>query len=168
MGDDLLRKFSQVEEKTIADCTLTLEERCAVDHFDSHHSHNQDGRFVVPLPKRSMAPKPGESPSQAVRCFLSLKGPCIPTEYFLRYRKEHAEEVPPADLEKSREEVVFYLTIHIVRKESSTTTKDSGCVRCLSSYLYWSIPQLHSDGRANSTCSTRRRFDSFQMSLCCI
>ena len=33
-GDDLLRTFWEVEEKTIADCTLTLEERCAVDHFD--------------------------------------------------------------------------------------------------------------------------------------
>ena len=34
----------------------------------------------------------------------------------------HAEEVPPADLEKQMEDV-FYLPMHIVRKESSTTTK---------------------------------------------
>ena len=129
-GDDLLRKFWEVEEKTIADCTLTLEERCAVDHFNSHHSRNQDGRFVVPLPKRSMAPKLGESRSQAVRRFLSFERSMhskgvfpevqkVMEEYF---QQQHAEEVPPADLEKSREEV-FYLPIHIVRKESSTTTK---------------------------------------------
>ena len=40
-------------------------------------------------------------------------------EYFI---KHHAQEVPLADLERPREEV-FYLLIHIVRKESSMTTK---------------------------------------------
>ena len=40
-------------------------------------------------------------------------------EYF---QMEHAEQVPEADLEKSQQDV-FYLPMHAVRKESSTTTK---------------------------------------------
>ena len=65
-GDDLLRRFWEVEEKTVANCTLSVEERCALEHFYSHHSRNEEGRFVVPLPKRSMELKLGESRSQAV------------------------------------------------------------------------------------------------------
>ena len=127
MGDDLLRR---VEEKTIADCTLTVEERRAVEHFNSHHSRDPDGRFVVPLPKRSLEVKLGESRSQAVCRFLSFeqsihfKGLApevqgVMQEYF---DQQHAEEVPKADLEKPEDEV-YYLPIHIVTKESSTTTK---------------------------------------------
>ena len=53
-GDDLLRWFLEVEVKTIADCSLTVEDRRAVQHFNSYHSRDPDGRFVVPLPKRSL------------------------------------------------------------------------------------------------------------------
>ena len=65
-GDDLLCRFWEVEEKTVANCTLSVEERCALEHFYSHHSRNEEGRFVVPLPKHSMELKLGESRSQAV------------------------------------------------------------------------------------------------------
>ena len=41
-------------------------------------------------------------------------------EYF---DQEHAEEVPLTDLEKSQENV-FYLALHTIHKESSTTTKN--------------------------------------------
>lgn len=129
-GDDLLRKFWEVEEKTVANCTLSVEERCAVEHFNTHHSRNQDGRFIVPLPKRRMSTKLGESRSQAVRRFVSFERSIHAKGLFAEVQKVmeeyfeqvHAEEVPPADLEKSHEEV-FYLPIHIVFKESSTTTK---------------------------------------------
>lgn len=40
-------------------------------------------------------------------------------EYFV---SKHAEPVPQADLEKLPSQV-FYLPMHVVRKESSTTTK---------------------------------------------
>ena len=60
-GDDLLRQFWEVEEKIIANCTLTPEEQCALDHFNSHHSRDKEGRFIVPLPKHHMETKLGES-----------------------------------------------------------------------------------------------------------
>ena len=48
-GDDLLCQFWKVEEKIVANCTLTPEERCALDHFNSYHSQDKEGRFIVLL-----------------------------------------------------------------------------------------------------------------------
>ena len=129
-GDDLLRRFWEVEEKTIANCTLTVEERCALEHFNSHHSRDDEGRFVVPLPKRSIETKLGESRAQTVRRFLSFERSVHSRGVFPEVQKvmqeyfdqQHAEEVPPEDLNKPQDQV-FYMPMHVVCKESSTTTK---------------------------------------------
>ena len=129
-GDDLLRNFWEVEEKTIANSSLTPEERTVLNHFDAHHSRDSEGRFVVPLPKRPSSTKLGESRAQAVRRFITFERVMhargqfkevdeVIDEYFV---SNHAEPVPPADLEKPPSEV-FYLPMHVVRKESSMTTK---------------------------------------------
>ena len=114
----------------MANSTLTLEERSVLDHLHSKHSRTPEGRFIVPLPKHSSTVKLGESRAQAVRRFIALEKSLhkggkfheveeVMEEYFINH---HAEEVPLADLERPREEV-FYLPMHIVRKESSMTTK---------------------------------------------
>ena len=129
-GEDLLRRFWELEERTSPNCTLTLEERAALKHFNSHHTRDAHGRFIVPLPKRSLETKLGESRSQAVRTFLSFERSLHAKEFFSEVQKvideylvnDHAEEVPMSDLEKPVEEV-FYLPVHVVHKESSTTTK---------------------------------------------
>lgn len=129
-GDDLLRKFWEVEEKVIADCTLSLEERSAVEHFNLHHTRDSQRRFMVPLPKRILNVALGESRSQALRRFLSFERSThtrgifpkvkeVIQEYFVQ---NHAEEVPPEDLEKPPN-LVYYLPMHVVSKSSSTTTK---------------------------------------------
>ena len=72
----------------------------------------------------------GESRSQAVRRFLSLEKSLKhshQTEAFRASMEEyfdcgHAEMVPLSDLDKPTNEV-FYLPMHIVHKESSSTTK---------------------------------------------
>lgn len=125
-GDDLLHRFGEVEEKVC----LTPDEKAVMDHFKNHHVRLEDGRFVVPLPrKRGVAPL-GESLSQAVRRFISfertlrMKGQfaefkAVIDEYF---ESRHAEPVPENDLQKSLK-LVYYLPMHAVRKDSSTTTK---------------------------------------------
>ena len=129
-GDDLLRRFWEIEEGPTTEPSLSAEERSVIQHFKNSHSRDTTGRFTVPLPKRPNAKLIGESRTQAVRRFLSLerslhsKGQFdafkdVMEEYF---QMGHAELVPAVDLQKSQHEV-FYLPMHAVRKEPSSTTK---------------------------------------------
>lgn len=128
--DDLLHRFWKIEEPAKPSHLLSPEERIVVEHFAANHSRGKAGRFVVPLPKRPDHKRLGESRSQAVRRFLALerslhqKGKfqevdTVVQEYF---SLEHAEAVPVEDMDKDPSEV-FYLPIHVVYKQSSSTTK---------------------------------------------
>ena len=129
-GDDLLRKFWEVEELSSGCPTLSPQEQSVVSHFQSYHRRDEEGRFVVPLPRKPDAKPLGESRSQAVRRFLSLERSLRAKDRFQEFgevideylQMNHAELVPSADLERPREEV-FYLPMHAVVKESSSTTK---------------------------------------------
>ena len=129
-GDDLLRRFWEVEERGSGSPSLSHEERSVVDHFRDTHQRDQAGRFVVQLPRRQDTKPFGESRSTAVQRFLSLERSLISRgqheefsgvieEYF---DMDHAELVPNSDLEKPCEQV-FYMPMHAVVKASSTTTK---------------------------------------------
>ena len=72
-GDDILRKFWEIEECPKVASNHSPEERAVVRHFAENHRKNEDGRFVVPLPKDAQAKPLGESRSSAVRRFLSLE-----------------------------------------------------------------------------------------------
>ena len=129
-GDDLLRQFWELEERFVAHSTLTPQERAVINHFDVHHSRDTEGRFIVPLPKKPNLTKLGESRAQAVHRFLSFerimhsKGQFEEVEKVIEeyFANKHAEPVPLTDLQKPPSEV-FYLPMHVVHKESSTTTK---------------------------------------------
>ena len=84
---------------------LTPEERSVMDHFRDHHTRVENGRFMVPLPKKLEVKAIGESRSKAVRRFLSFerslhyKGlfsefKVVIDEYF---HMGHAELVPAVD-----------------------------------------------------------------------
>ena len=92
---------------------MSPEERSVVQHFEANHYRMQDGRFVVPLPRKPGARPLGESRTQAVRRFLTL-------EHSLRYKGQfeevdtviqeyfeqgHAEVVLDADREKPPQDV---------------------------------------------------------------
>ena len=129
-GDDLRRKFWEIEESPGNNIDLPPEERAAVSHLKENHCHNKDGQFIVPLPKKLDPPSLGESRSQAVESFLSLERSLQSKNEFSAFNSMmqeyfdlcHAEPVPGADLEKP-EKGVFFLPTHTVKKESSTTTK---------------------------------------------
>ena len=129
-GDDILRQFWEVEDKPLSESSLTPEERSVVQHFKANHRHTESGRFIVPLPKRENTKTFGESRSLVVRRFLSIERTLHAKNQFDEFNevmKEyfdlgHAELVPPGDLNKSTQDV-YYLPMHAVRKESSTTTK---------------------------------------------
>ena len=105
-GDDILRRFWEIEEAPPEHPTLSMEERMVVRHFEANHSRSPKGRFVVPLSRDPSAKSIGESMSQAVRRFLSLERSLtgkgrfeelddVMQEYF---HLGHAEPIPTAEL----------------------------------------------------------------------
>ena len=129
-GDELLQKFWEVENCNFQSPSYSLEEQAVMDHFHANHSRDKEGRFIVPLPKKTGASPLGETRSMAVRRFLSLERSLhskgnfhsfddVINEYF---QQSHAEPVPSKDLMKTCKEV-FYLPMHAVYKDSSSTSK---------------------------------------------
>ena len=129
-GDELLSKFWQMEEAPNPLSSYSHEERLVMQRFKENHRKSDAGRFIVPLPRKPQAKAIGESRNQAVRRFLTLERSLntrsqfqefsdVVEEYF---EMKHAELVPATDLQKPVQEV-FYLPMHAVRKEHSTTTK---------------------------------------------
>ena len=127
--DDILHKFWEIEEGPTSNAAFSLEERSVLSHFKDNHFRTEEG-FMVSLPKRLDAKQIGESRTQAVRRFFSLerslnaKGlfqdfSSVMTEYM---DLGHAELVPLEEMEKPTSQV-FYLPMHVVYKNSSTTTK---------------------------------------------
>ena len=129
-GDNILRKFWEVEESPDDSPVLSLEERAVVRHFEANHHRTKEGRFMVPLPKKLDAKPIGESRSQAVRRFLSLERSLNSKAQFREvntvmqdyFDLGHAEPVPVEDLSRDPSKV-FYLPMHAVYKDSSSTTK---------------------------------------------
>ena len=129
-SDDLLRQFWETEEIADPQMSYTVEERLVVQHFQETHFRSESRHFTVPLPHKSDATALGESRSQAVRRFQSLNHTLHLKSQFSEFSTviqeyfdmEHAELVPVTDLEKPPQQV-FYLPMHAVRKDSSTTMK---------------------------------------------
>ena len=129
--DDLLRRFWEVEQQRPSGPAIsTIEEKTALQHYHENYRRNESGRFIVPLPRREDAKQLGESRSKAVRRYLSLRHSLISNNQksqFDEVLKEyldlgHAEKVPHVYLQKPSSQSL-YLSIHAVRKDSSTTTK---------------------------------------------
>ena len=119
-----------MEELPGSVASWSLEEQEVVEHFKQHHYQNSEGRFIVPLSKHTNVKPLGESRSQAVRRFMYLEQSLrkknqhepftsMMQEYF---NLGHAESVPEKDFDKPESDV-FYFSLHVVYKESSTTTK---------------------------------------------
>ena len=129
-GDDILRRFYEIEESPTDQSSLSMEECTVVRHFESNHSLTEEGRFIVPLPKNPSAKPIGESRSQAVRRFFSLEQSLNTRGGFKEFNEVmqeyldlgHAEMVPIAAIERLPDSV-FYLPMHAVYKASCTTTK---------------------------------------------
>ena len=54
-GDDLLRKFWEMEESPRNNSNLSPEERAVVQHFNENHTRANNRSFIVPLPKNPQA-----------------------------------------------------------------------------------------------------------------
>ena len=137
LDDDNLRRFWEIEDYHLLEPALSLEEKRLspeenriMEHFNEYHSRDEDGRFVVPLPRKENVPALGESKAQAIRRFKSMERSLrtkgnfgnfseVMHEYF---QKGHAERVPLEELDSTPGKV-YYLPMHAVYKQDSTTSK---------------------------------------------
>ena len=68
-NDDILCRFWEIEESPPNESLLSIEDQSVVNHFKESYRQSKEGRFIVPLPRRSGVKPLGESRSQAVRRF---------------------------------------------------------------------------------------------------
>ncbi len=127
--DALLQRFWEIEEVSENSHSLTHEESISIDHYNTTHVFSV-GRYKVTLPRKPDAPKLGNSRAQALQRFFSNEKSLIRRgnwEAFQQVVQEyldlgHAKLVPFPALQLSSEES-YYMPMHGVVKESSSTTK---------------------------------------------
>ena len=128
--DQLLQRLLEQEEIPQETDKLSLPEQSAEDQFNDSVIRLSDGRFSVSLPYVDPKPELGESRSVALKRFtqnersLRRRGQWEAFSDVLSEYEQlgHAEKVPLQDLDKPPN-CTYYLPMHGVVKETSTTTK---------------------------------------------
>ena len=106
--DDLLRRFWEVEDYNLQQPLLSSEEQVVVNHFETDHSKDKTGRFIVPPPMKNDVTPLSESRSFTVKRFKALERSLRSRSQFKKFtdtvheyfNMEHAELVPVDDLSK--------------------------------------------------------------------
>ena len=130
LDDDTLKRFWEIEDYNLLKPIFSPEERAVVEHFENFHTRDKEGRFIVPLPRKVDVTLLGESRDQALRRFKRLEQSLrangkfgefaeVIHEYF---EMGHAEHVPQEEVDSPHLEA-YYLPMHAVHKEESTTSK---------------------------------------------
>ena len=128
--DALLARFWEVEESVPNLAILTPEEESVQEHFATTHMYvDPPGHYLVTLPRRKDASPLGTSWPQAIQRYLAnersiqRKGSWTSFQAVVKEYIDlgHAEPVPAHALSNTTEH--YYLPMHGVVKESSTTTK---------------------------------------------
>lgn len=129
LNEDVLQKFWEIEEVPMAKFA-SVDDKCVLEHFKKTHRRMDDGRFEVTLCRRPGVAKVGESRSQALRRLMSLERSLAKKNQQTQFNSViqeyidlgHAEVVPVCELIEPKHNV-YYLPMHVVYKDSSTTTK---------------------------------------------
>ena len=106
---------------------LSLKEKAVVKHFKEMHCRDEPGRLIVPFPVKSDATPLGDLRSLEEKRFESLKCSLRAQVYI---NMDHAEPVPVEELSKPNNKIYYFL-MHVVMKESRTTSNRGGCRRKL-------------------------------------
>ena len=129
--DELLTKFWELEEPPKTAPALTPEEERVQDHYHSTHSYDsQAGRYIVSLPKKEGNFTLGESRNQALNRAraneraLLRKGTWDKFQNVIReyLSLAHAQPVTAQEITLPSASC-YYMPMHGVYKESSSTTK---------------------------------------------
>ena len=127
--EPLVKRFWQSEEPEPEETPVSTIEETAAGHFAETVKYiPAKSRYEVTLPKFSIMDTLGDSYSQALSRFLSNEKSIIRRNFWKAFQQViieyfnlgHAEEVPPDELNNHPN---FYLPMHAVFKEGSTSTK---------------------------------------------
>ena len=123
-SNELLRKFWVIETPYFQEPSLSIEERTVVEHFNKAHYKGEKRMFVVLLPLKDDAVPLGESRTNTVHSFKVLERSCAKNQFeefaaCIYFELGHAEPVPTKEMNHEN----YYMSMHAVRKDSSTTTK---------------------------------------------
>ena len=126
----LLTRFWEVEEVSPGITALTPEEESMQRHYSETHKYIQSpGHYEVSLPRREGCEQLGLSRPQALNRYLGnersiqRKGTYTAFQEVVKEYLQlgHAEAIPASSLNSKAE--IYYLPMHGVTKDSSTTTK---------------------------------------------
>ena len=126
--EETLQKFWAREEPPKPKVPVSPADKFALEHYNQHLKHEENGRFVVKLPFKPQKSNLGESRPLALRRFLSLERRFRSSDQFENYANViyeyifsgHAKRVPDNDLNEPLSNT-FYLAHHAVYKDSATT-----------------------------------------------
>lgn len=129
-NDELLQAFWEVDRVDGEPEQYTTDQQAAVSHFKDTVSRDPDGRYRVQLPRKEPTPTLGESLGRATKRYQQNKKALVKKDKWTGFVEAvqeypsmgHAEVVPVQDLDQDCSKS-FYLPMHGVVKEESTTTK---------------------------------------------
>lgn len=128
--EDLIEQQWLTEKIPGEESTLSKDSVQADEHFYSTHRREDDGRHAVGVPPAENGQVLGESRKQAVNRYYSVKKSLLRKGRWQAYHaavqnfldEDHAELVPSKDLGKPVTDT-YYMPMHAIMKESSSTTK---------------------------------------------
>ena len=129
--DHQMTRFWTQEEMVTCSSLLSTGEKAIQEHYALTHKYSPtEQRYTVSLPRRENAPTLGESRSRAVRRFTTNEQSLEKRELRDEFQKVlqeyltlgHAQLVTPAEM-KVEVTHCYYLPMHAVLKQSSTSTK---------------------------------------------
>ena len=120
----------EIEDYNLQHPLLSSQEQVVVNLFERNYSKDGTCRFIVPLPMKNDVTTLRESRSLVVKWFKalerSLRGRSQSKEFADTvqeyFNMGHEELVPVTDLSKPCNEV-YYLPMHTLHKETSSTSK---------------------------------------------
>jgi len=127
---ELISKFwTQEDIPASANPKLTKEEEDCVRHFQSTHSRDATGRYIVHLPLKSETVLLGDSKSRALHCLNKLTKKFSTNPKFMQLYRNFIQEyqklghMVAVDTSDKSSSSTYYLPHHGVLRENNLTTK---------------------------------------------
>ncbi|XP_067205334.1 uncharacterized protein [Linepithema humile] len=127
---ELLQHFWKLEEVSSSPTSsLSIEDQACENHYQSTHSRDPQGKYIVKLPFKQPVSKLGDSRAKALQIITNLskkleKDPQYAqaySEFLSEYEKlDHMRLIPDSQPEPK---IAYYLPHHGVVREASVTTK---------------------------------------------